>query len=174
MEASGLHDGSYPLQFGWCGLDLNSRSILVQPAPEWSAELFEEAAFDIHGISRERAINEGTPPIDVAHLLNGELEGKAVIADSPWDAYWTTRLADTVGVALRFGFKDFANVARELGSVSDPWCVSKYHRSLAALNQAFPHAHKADEDAQRLAALTRMIIDREWVEWLLDTNREFA
>jgi hypothetical protein len=171
VEASGLHDGSYPLSFGWCGLDLKATAVLVRPAPEWTADLFDSHAEEIHGITYARAVAEGIEAGEVAALLNRELGGKAVITDNVgWDGYWTTRLADATGVAMRFGFNDLANVGRQFRDVADPWCLARAATILDAVNRAFPHGHKADEDARRMAALTRMLLDRPFAEWLLDSH----
>ncbi|MDW9481325.1 hypothetical protein GOB57_22010 [Sinorhizobium meliloti] len=169
VEASGLHEGSYPIQFGWCGLDLKTSVVLVKPEPEWTLSLFDPKSYEIHGIPYELVKAEGVAAVQVARMLNEELEGKAVVSDNPgWDGYWTTRLGDTTGSAMRFGYNDFGRIPEAFGSVYDRWCVSRYQKLLDAVDQFYPHTHKAHEDALRMAALTRMVIDREWAEWLLD------
>jgi hypothetical protein len=172
VEASGLHDRSFPLQFGWCGLDLKTSVALVRPQPEWTPELYSEESFDIHGIAYETAVREGVPAMRVAGRLNEDLVGKAVISDSPsWDGYWTKRLADSTGIDMKFGYNDFARIAETFGPVCDRWCVAHYHRIVEVVDLFYPHTHKADEDALRMAALTRMLLDRTWCEWLLDRPR---
>ena len=169
IEASGLHEGSYPLQFGWCGIDLKTSDILVRPEPDWTEDLYAPQSFEIHGIAYETAMKDGIAAVDAARSLNTHFDGTAVICDSPsWDGYWTTRLSDTTGVPLLFGLNDFGNMANTFGSIYDRWSVANYHRLLEAVDTFYPHTHRAPDDAQRMGALTRMFIDREWAEWLLE------
>lgn len=176
IESSGLHDGSYPLQFGWCGLDLKTSVVLVKPEPEWTLELYDPQSYDIHGIAYERAMAEGRDATEVAHFLNSQFEGKVVISDSAgYDGGWTMVLSATTDVPIRFGYNDFGKIAesKNLAPAFDRWCIARYHRLLEAVDRFYPHTHKADEDALRLAALTRMCMDREWAEWLLDRAATF-
>lgn len=169
VESSGLHDDSYPIQFGWCGMDLKSSVVLVKPEPGWTRSLFDPASYGIHGISYDEVMENGRDASEVARLLNAELGGKAAISDSYlWDGFWTTRLSDATNVPLMFGYNDFGKMAENFGKIYDRWCVANYHHLLDAANRFYPHTHKADEDAVRMAALTRMCIDREWGEWLLE------
>jgi hypothetical protein len=169
VEASGLHDGSYPIQFGWCGIDLKTSVILVRPEPEWTPHLFNPKAFEIHGISYDHAKKHGTDAMEVVHILNAALEGKAAIVDSPhYDGYWTTRLAATTGLPVKFGYNDFSKIASTFGGVFDRWCIARHDQLSDAVKRMYPHTHQADDDALRMAALTRMCLDREWAEWVLD------
>lgn len=169
VEASGLHEGSYPLQFGWCGLDLKPSVVLVRPESEWTSQLFDPKAFEMHGISHERAMREGIDATEAAKVLNVALTGKAVVTDNvQWDGYWTTRLADTTGVGIRFGYNPSGLLASTFRSVFDPWCVAREPELRDVVDVFYPHVHLADLDALRMAALMRMLIDRQWAEWLLD------
>jgi hypothetical protein len=144
---------------------------LVKPEPEWTIELYDLGSYDIHGISHEHAAEEGRDATEVAHLLNSEFEGKVVISDSiGYDGSWTMMLSASTDVPIRFGYNDFGKIAesKNLAPAFDRWCVARYHRLLEAVDRFYPHTHRADEDALRLAALTRMCMDREWSEWLLD------
>lgn len=169
VEASGLHEGSYPIQFGWCGLDLKTSVVLVKPEPEWTLTLYDPASYEIHGIPYHEALEKGEDATIVANMLNSELGGKAVISDSiQWDGYWTNMLSATVNVPIKFGYNDFGKVPENFGRIFDRWCVKHYHDLVEAVDACYPHTHKADEDALRMAALTRMCIDRDWAEWLLE------
>lgn len=149
IEASGIHEGSYPLQFGWCGLDLAATAILVRPEPEWTPNLFDPNSHEMHGISYDMAKDLGEEAEAVAHRLNAALQGKAVVTDNVyWDGVWTARLADATGIPMRFGYNDST--------------------LFKAVDVFYPHTHRADEDSLRMAARARMLIDREWAEWLLD------
>lgn len=171
VEASGLHDGSYPVQFGWCGIDMKTSVVLVKPEPEWPAHLFDPKAFEMHGISHDKASVEGMDASEVVALLNGALGGHAVVSDNPqWDDYWTDRLARTTGLPVRFGFNPLGKMPSSIGSVFDPWCVAREDALGGAVDCFYPHTHQADEDALRMAALTRMYVDREWAEWLLSRS----
>lgn len=169
VEASGIHEGSYPLQFGWCGLDLEPKAVLVRPEPEWTPNLFDPNSFEMHGISYDTAKAQGEDAEVVARRLNAELHGKAVVTDNVyWDGVWTARLADTTGIPMRFGYNDSSNMKSTFSGVYDPWCLGRREQLFKAVDVFYPHTHRADEDSLRMAARARTLIDREWAEWLLD------
>ncbi|MCS4089174.1 hypothetical protein [Rhizobium sp. BK176] len=169
VEASGIHEGSYPLEFGWCGIDLVPSAILVRPEPGWTTNLFDPNSYEMHGISYDMAKANGEDADAVAHRLNAELQGKAVVTDNVyWDGVWTARLAETTGVPMRFGYNDSTNMKTTFSRVYDPWCVERRDTLYKATDRFYPHTHRADADSLRMAARTRMLIDREWAQWLLD------
>lgn len=171
VEASGLHQGSFPLQFGWSGLNLMPKSVLVRPTVAWTQDLYDPLSFDIHGISYDDAMSSGHDVVEVAHLLNRELSGKVVATDSPgYDGGWIMELSVASNVPLAFKWSDFGQIfqSETLSPVFDRWCVSKYHLLQEAVHLHYPHNHDAAADVTRLAALARMVMDREWSEWLLE------
>ena len=88
LEASGLHAGSYPIEVGWCGLDLEPVSTLVRPLPEWERGGCDRNSEAVHGISRKDL--EGAPPAaEVGRMLARALEGRTVYSDAPgFDWNW--------------------------------------------------------------------------------------
>jgi DNA polymerase III alpha subunit (gram-positive type) len=169
IESTGLHEGSYPVQFAWSGLGMQVSDTLVRPAPEWLDTPYDESAEALHGITKERAIAEGRPVDDVARMLNDAFGGGMTVSDSPrWDAYWTKRLFEATGVAQSFRVISLDEFVERTGSAFDNWCVAKYHHLLDRVNVLYRHTHKADDDARRLTAICRMMLDRPWAEWLLD------
>ena len=82
LEASGLHAGSYPIEVGWCGLDLEPVSTLVRPLPEWERGGWDRNSEAVHGISRKDL--EGAPPAaEVGRMLARALEGRTVYSGAP-------------------------------------------------------------------------------------------
>ncbi|MBY3433561.1 hypothetical protein HFN89_05310 [Rhizobium laguerreae] len=156
------------MQFGWCGLDLEPTAILVKPEPEWTPSLFDPNAYELHGISYDAARTLGEDAEVVAHKLNAALRGTAVVTDNQyWDGLWTARLADSTGVPMLFGYNDSTNMASTFRDIYDPWCLDRRGSLFEAVDRFYPHTHRADEDALRMATRTRMLIDRDWSEWLL-------
>ena len=51
VEASGLGDGSDPIEIGWVLLDGTSGSVLVAPLEEWLAGEWDKLAAEVHQIS---------------------------------------------------------------------------------------------------------------------------
>jgi hypothetical protein len=172
IEATGLEEGSYPIQFGWCGLDLEPKTVFVKPHSSWPRDMFTEEAFNIHKIEYEYLLTNGSDVEIVSTVLNGHLKGKSVGVDSPgWDGYWTLRLFEASRVKPQFLLDHVEHIGKKIAPIANRWCISNYHSLNEAVDEMFPHTHKAHEDALRLAAKTRMFIDKEWCEWLLDTYK---
>jgi hypothetical protein len=102
-------------------------------------------------------------------MLNREFEGKVAVSDSPsWDGGWTKMLFDAVGTPAAFGYNDYSLVANTFGKVYDRRSVARFHPIMEAIDRLYPHTHKADEDALRMGAMTRAMLDFEWAGWVLE------
>lgn len=83
IEASGLDEASYPIEIGWSLPDGRTRSFLIKPEPEWTH--WDEAAEDLHGISREELEKSGLPP-DAFSLLSRNISMKRLrMRCGEWD-----------------------------------------------------------------------------------------
>ncbi len=168
IESSGLILGSYPIQFGWCGFDLKPTEVLVRPLPHWTPQFFDPGSVSVHGIRRSTLLIEGVEAVDVAELLNGSLQGCTAYCDAlSWDRTWTERLFDDIGAREDFVLARMDEVFERVASICDPWCVAREEALMKRIDVSYPHVHKAGGDSLRLAAIARMLIDREWAEWLL-------
>lgn len=158
FEASSLGKTSYPIEVGWVFEDGRQENWLIRPPPEWTD--WDEAAEAIHGISRARLLEEGTPHDAVAHRLLSELGDRRVYASAPsWDGKWLSQLLRAAGLprhALRLRDTEEAReeTARALLAASVP--AAEVEAAVArVLAQAADRArgdyvsHRAVEDAER-------------------------
>lgn len=104
FEASGLMEGSFPVEVAWAGEALALESHLIRPTGEW---LRDEArwcvdAEQMHGLTRERLRSEGEDPRAVARRLASLLgePDRRVYSDNPaFDARWLAVLWEAAGLA---------------------------------------------------------------------------
>ncbi len=101
VEASGFGSGSYPIEIGVAMPDGSLHSWLIRPLKEWTH--WQDSAENIHGISRERLLNEGQNLRHVADELNMLLQGKIAYSDG-WgvDRTWLAKLFHEADVIQRF------------------------------------------------------------------------
>jgi hypothetical protein len=92
VEASSLHDGSYPTEIGFVRHDFSGGFVaLVRPQPEWTDWHLEAEA--ITDLSRDSIIRFGEPVGHVATAMNDMLAGANVLTDNPaGDGRWVRRL----------------------------------------------------------------------------------
>ena len=91
IESSGLSCDSYPIQIGWCSLDLSRYgNFLVRPDCSWTE--WDERAEAIHGIDRGE-LDAGLSVSQACRTLIDLLYGHRVYCDSPaFDQFWIDRL----------------------------------------------------------------------------------
>lgn len=96
FEASSLGKRSYPIEVGWVFEDGRSEAYLIRPAEQWTD--WEPEAEAIHGIARERLVQEGTPHDVVAARMIEVLDGHDLLASAPsWDGKWLSTLLRAAG-----------------------------------------------------------------------------
>ncbi|MBF0420060.1 MAG: hypothetical protein HQL78_07830 [Magnetococcales bacterium] len=142
LEASGLHDDSYPTEVGWINpiVDGEPTSFLIKPSERWLKTKWDKEAEKLTGITRELLINEGHSIHDVAINLKRILDSSEVIlSDAPeWDRHWMQVLFNT----SRLGF--IAAPLTEFHSfVKKEFDINVY---LVEEN-----AHRAGNDVKRMA-----------------------
>jgi hypothetical protein len=168
IESSGLIMGSYPIQYGWCGLDLVPRELLIRPLPHWSSRYFDPSSVEIHGITRSKLVIAGVDAVEVARTVNEALRGCVAYSDAlAWDRDWTERLYDDTVVGKEFVLADVEKAFEMIADICDPWCVARHLALFERIDERYPHVHKADQDSLRLAAMVRSFIDRKFGQWLL-------
>lgn len=110
FEASSLSDQSYPVEVAWVFQDGRSESHLIKPAPDWTD--WDEVAQAIHGLSREKLVNEGEAHDLVAARMIEALSDHDLFASAPsWDGKWLSVLLRRAGLprhALRLRNTDEA------------------------------------------------------------------
>lgn len=114
FEASGIAPDSYPIEVAvvYPGGEYQS---LIQPARYWDHWSYD--AQDMHQITREQLILEGTPPFEVAQAMNALFDGKTLCSDNPADCYWLDVLYEAAGIEATFEVKPLeALIGREAAS----------------------------------------------------------
>ena len=101
VEASGFGPFSYPVEIGVAMNDGEKYCTLILPAPDWTH--WDNAAEQIHHISRNTLHDYGKPMEQVAMELNLLLQGKTVYTDG-WvvDKPWILKLFDDCGLISEF------------------------------------------------------------------------
>jgi hypothetical protein len=93
IEASGFGAFSYPIEVGFVLPDGGSWCSLIRPAPDW--QHWDDAAAEVHGVTRDMLERHGRSVQDVATALNERLQGRVVYCDG-WghDYPWLAKLYD--------------------------------------------------------------------------------
>ncbi|MQT93090.1 MULTISPECIES: hypothetical protein [Pseudomonas] len=114
FEASGIAPDSYPIEVAVV-FPGGEYQALIQPASYW--EHWSYDAQDMHQITREQLVNEGTPAIQVAQRMNDLFDGKTLCSDNPADCFWLDVLYEAAGIDPTFEVKPIeAFVGREAAS----------------------------------------------------------
>jgi hypothetical protein len=123
FEASGLHQGSYPIEVGWCSHDLRTGwSSLIRPEPEWIQTGWSFMGETLHRISKDQALSAGRAVKDVAQRLNVDLADQQVMTDSPeWDSRWLWRLYDAASALPSFAVLPKESLSGGPYSTILPW-----------------------------------------------------
>ena len=129
FEASGIAPDSYPIEVAVV-FPGGEYQALIQPASYWDHWSYD--AQDMHGLSREQLILEGTPPLAVAKEMNQLFDGKILCSDNPADCYWLDVLYEAAGIEATFEVKPIESfVGRQVASeISDRLPIRKGHRAL--------------------------------------------
>lgn len=129
FEASGIAPDSYPIEVAvvYPGGEYHA---LIKPADYWDHWSYD--AQDMHQITREQLVNEGTPAIQVAQRMNELFDGKILCSDNPADCYWLDVLYEAACIDPTFEVKPIeALVGREAASeILRRLPVRKGHRAL--------------------------------------------
>ena len=148
VEASGLNEGSFPIEIGWAVLGGTAGGLLIQPDATWSYDAWDDLAEEQHGIAWTALQNTGMPAGEVVECLNQVLPaGTLALTDAfEWDSYWVERLFDVATQARTCQLGDFW---RSLAIATDPGRVAAGRR----LDATIPRAHRARQDAEHLRDL---------------------
>lgn len=149
IEASGFGRSSYPIEVGYVLPDGRAACMLVRPQSGWTH--WDEAAEQVHGITREALVRHGRSPQDVAAAMNRDLDGMTVYCDG-WahDYPWLAALFDAAGLQPRFRLETVGALLDE-GGLSH--LDAARQRALDAMGL---QRHRASSDAR---ALQRAIAD---------------
>lgn len=156
IEASGLAPGSYPVEVGWALPDGTSAAMLIRPAQDWTAELWDPAAECIHGLSRDTLLEKGGDPLDAALAMNAALGGRIALSDAhEYDTRWTDMLFREAGEPRKFRIASVSRLLDRLGLTGeDADAVYALARSRK------PPCGRAADDALYLLEVFRISLER--------------
>lgn len=159
IEASGLHEDSYPIQIAWSNGE-NKYSCFVKPEPSWLH--WDAMAEEMHGIQRSFLMAKGLPVQQVARTMNEQLQGLTVHSDAiQFDLAWCKRLFDAAGTDMGFEIADFwlllvPYVPMHVRNQQDlaVWVESIKDVDKSMLNGC--REHQAEDDVQLLLEMLRV------------------
>jgi len=112
IEASGFGHGSYPVEIGLALPDGAPLCFLISPPHNWVH--WDEAAEQVHGISRETLLSYGRSVQEVAWRLNELLQRKTVYSDAwSFDMSWLGKLYDAANMQQTFKIADINELIDE-------------------------------------------------------------
>ena len=161
IEASGLDDASYPIEIGWSLPDGRTRSFLIKPEPEWTH--WDEAAEDLHGISREELEKSGLPAVMVAAKMNQDLQGLTLFFDGgEFDKDWITKLFAAAGISPVFHLssvfrllfpeqKAYLELLDDLRAIAEPGKVHRAEADVRMMVDAYKALRPTAHDLTLLA-----------------------
>jgi hypothetical protein len=171
MEASGLHPGSYPIQFGWCTLSLVPGSFYLRRPEAWTDRDWSWDSEVVHGISRPDLQKVGIGMDEAVDRLASALTGKTIVSDNPhYERQWLERFHAEAGLGPIPEIVHLHAVvdamARAFGI--DPWIAREMPKAVRAV---YPHTHSADDDALSLAAALKTLADPVFGAPFIDSLR---
>lgn len=112
IEASGFGAHSYPIEIGVVRDDGARFCRLIKPIGEWSH--WDEGAEKLHGISRQKLEQYGSPAIEVCLALN-EFVGQRTLHSDGWvvDSPWINKLYASVGCHMQFRLSPLESLLSE-------------------------------------------------------------
>ncbi|MDX1692668.1 MAG: hypothetical protein R3208_02815 [Ketobacteraceae bacterium] len=139
IEASGFGSGSYPIEIGVALSDGRLLARLIRPLDHWTH--WQESAERVHGISRERLMDEGVEPEEVAMELNSLLASQTVYTDG-WgvDRSWLALLFHESRVVQRFRLESIYSLLDE--DQLDHW--AEHRKRVLELTGMLPHRAGTD------------------------------
>jgi len=152
VEASGLGEGSFPIEVGWAWLTGPSGSLLIRPALHWDLNAWDEGSAEIHGITIPVLLADGLQARDVAERLNLLLAPATrpliVLSDAvEMDRYWLDVLFDETPQTREFDLRDERRIRLTQFGGLDPEIID-------------PPIHRAEADARGLARLWRSLLSQ--------------
>lgn len=143
IEASGFGRRSYPIEIGYVLPDGSARCTLIRPPPHWTH--WDEAAQQVHHITRQTLMEHGRPADEVARMLNADLDGRTVYCDG-WghDYTWLAVLYDEAGMVAGFRLESVRTLLDDAGLARLPDLQRQARAELGV------QRHRASNDARAL------------------------
>lgn len=146
FEASSI-DG-WPIEVGvsqTVGSTVQTWSLLIRPAPNWSDVEWSAAAQRVHGICR-RQLDLALDAGEVVRQLMQHIGGRLVLSDAPnYDGRWLKRLFSATGRTDFPALHDFHAAINDI-FMDNPEALDWAYEYL----RRHPAPHRAGPDAERL------------------------
>lgn len=169
LEASGLHATSFPIEIGWCDLELRPGSFLIRPHENWTKLDWNTDSERIHGIGFDECRANGLPASSAAEVFNELVAGRILVSDAPrYDGMWLDALRavvpSLVGRPILHLNHVLLSAMNEAGLEARAWPTLRDE-----IDAGFPHLHRAAADALRMAAMVRAVLDPDFVRAAMKT-----
>ena len=101
IEASGLGEGSYPIEIAIAEMRGDTHHWLIDPSSVSGWTHWDSAAEKVHGLSKWELIDWGESAGDVATQIFPLIQGRRLMSDNPEvDHAWLTVLFDAAGMVM--------------------------------------------------------------------------
>ncbi len=142
IEASGIHEDSYPIEVGWVDTEGNESSFLIKPIPEWTH--WDLKAQQIHAIPRSVLLDQGITIHQACLALNKQLGAEDIYSDAAvYDGEWLKTLFNAAGIKPSFTLRDIRELLDRL--------PTDQFATFFKILKANPPPHRAVPDAKRMA-----------------------
>ena len=162
FEASSLSFKSYPIEIAWnIGDRIETHLISPGGVAEWTE--WDAAAEKLHGISRQKLLDEGETPQTICRRLNEQLAGQQAYTDSPrFDGMWLGRLFSACEVEEPlFSIRHIDELLLGMLSPQEPTkrsAVLQLESLKMEARRQKPKQHRAQWDVEFLMQLWRLAV----------------
>lgn len=165
VEASSLHRGSYPIEVAVCGLDMMPESMLIKPMDHWDD--WSVASQAVHNITPEMLQREGVEARLVSLRVNALLQGNFTFSDAPeFDGNWYMRLFADTDVKPMFRIQHYDALLLPCRKIASTFMGPRRIADLTRkIDLVYLHTHRAGDDALKMAAGLRVLVDQDWATW---------
>jgi DNA polymerase III epsilon subunit-like protein len=161
IEASGLHQTSFPIEVAWTGPNTLTKSFLIKPDASWAVADWDESAQDIHHISLAHIQRDGVDPKTIIHAFVTDAAGKTIISDGvSFDQNWLRMLFEAAGQPLTATLQDFTSW---LGQQAKHMNINPTQliKTLQQFEEDHHPAHRAADDVERLLQLINACLQQD-------------
>ncbi len=170
IESSGLHVGSFPVEYASCDLNFNSSSFLIKPLSVYDAKMnWSLAAQNLHGLSIEELEDSGFEASNAAEQIARDLVlAPIILSDNPdHDTVWLSKLDGRLGQLAIMPVNLFLPKLQEDALVRHGF--DALSMAVQRVMDLYPHMHRALPDVLRLTAMFRILVDDDYFRMILRT-----
>ena len=167
VESSGLGRGSYPIEYGSCGLDLKPLSFLIKRRNDFALNGWSLGSQNLHNISLEDLEDNGVDPDEAIGRIGSDLaQGNIGLSDNPGhDCQWLTLLSSNLVSLDIYPINLFQRKAHL--AALERHGFERLSQATARVQERYPHIHRAGPDSLRAAAQFKLLVDDEYLEQVI-------